>query len=698
MRNKRGVAIFLVLSCISLLAANDRVFGFESMSHVNMSRDALKLHGFGESSVKIVQITNFYNDLYEKGNEDILNWFVNDELQEIIDHADKLHFDSTSRLFNTLMVEREWQRMARVTSLEIQRLSAERNIPGILTVLGISLHAVQDFYSHSNWVEPKAASKMVEGQAYGPGWREMKIYGTHPTWFDIPPQVRRSRGEIYVMKHPDVTSGPQSRGHGKWNTDDNKSLEHGLNKDSSARPYYTDAYITAFIATRQWVEAVRGWVGSDYVWREVQRYNGLSKSFLDEELHLGVFGLSWFAGGWDGAMGKSEDSLELGRTALKYGTHLIGHGSLHGTWVSLVKRMTNPNPPAVNTPIANSRQFQKGLEFVKFKIHYYNVLYATGEFNLDIYSKVEIGGQRQTSFLVRDTNKFRFTYPYRPFTFMKATYKGKKASEPVLTLNLWLETGNLQGAGTDDSLYLRVNNRTRIKIPGYDNFDDFERGGKRMYHLSIPAGLKVSDIRYLKIEKPSNGRNGAYQLGGLRIYVNNRTLYRMSGINRWLNSNIRSLQMPGYSYRRNLTEEVLFKVDFWDLDTGSSNDHLDINYRKGEKSVSFLYNKESRRYRGDISGINGYINTRGYHGDRLRFRGRLNTIRVKPAPRFESPPPIVVVPPSQVLEPTPPVVDPVPPVVALPPPMVVLESPLVKPAPRVVKPVLRVVKPHVMSY
>jgi hypothetical protein len=633
MINKHRVTITLVLICLGLLTANKDAYGFETMSHMNMTRDALKLHAFGESAVKIVQITNFYNDLYEKGNEDKINWLVTDNVQKIIDLAEKLHFDSSSRPYNTFMVQKEWQRMTRVTYSLVKKLGAKKDILGILTVLGASLHVVQDFYSHSNWVEPKSRTRMVEGPASGPGWKEMIRYGSHPTWFDIPKKVRFSRGEIYVMPQPGVKSGFHTRGHGNWKTDDNKSLKNGLNKDSSARPYYTDAYITAYIATRQWVDAVRTWVGNDAVWRAVRRYSGIGKSTLNRELDLGVFKSSWFAGGWDGARGVGEDKLELLGTFVKYGAHVRNATKLHFKWIAAIKKMTDTNPPAVNITIPNSRKYQVGLEFVKFQINYYKALSSFGwKDDPDIYAKVELGGLKQTSFRIRSKKSFRFSYPYRPFTFMKATYKGRKISEPVLFLQLWLKTGTQQGAGTDDSMYLRVNRNTRIKIPGYEDFDDFERGDKRMYRLPVPEGLKVSDIRYLRIEKPKNGKKGEYQLGGMGLVVNSRWLYRNKNINRWLNKRTRSWQARDYTYKRNLTEEVPIKVNLWDYDTRirGSHDHADINPEKGTKSIAFIYDKVSGKYRGDIKG-QGRINVSG-SGDsnRLLFRGRLNTIRVNP--------------------------------------------------------------------
>ncbi len=124
----------------------------------------------------------------------------------------------------------------------------------------------------------------------------------------------------------------------------------------------------------------------------------------------------------------------------------------------------------------------------------------------------------------------------------------------------------------------------------------------------------------------------------LRLYLFTRTdpiPYRESGINRWLNSNRRSLPIRNYTYRRNLTEEVPVKVNMWDFDTRSrgSSDRADLNRFKGAKSFTCLYDKESRKYRGAVKGKNGSINTRGYgDSNQLRFKGKLRTIKVEPAP------------------------------------------------------------------
>ena len=118
-----------------------------------------------------------------------------------------------------------------------------------MAVLGISLHAVQDFYAHSNWVEDPVA----ENGRGGPGVSSLG-YGETPTWFDVPPEVRRQ-----LVGNRAVYTGVKGipRGHGNWQSNKNKNLRGGLNKDWPGRPKYQEAYVTAYFATRQWIRAVR---------------------------------------------------------------------------------------------------------------------------------------------------------------------------------------------------------------------------------------------------------------------------------------------------------------------------------------------------------------------------------------------------------------------------------------------------------
>ena len=42
-----------------------------------------------------------------------------------------------------------------------------------------------------------------------------------------------------------------------------------MNKDWPGRPLWLESAVTAYFASRQWVEAVRSWVADDAFWQRV---------------------------------------------------------------------------------------------------------------------------------------------------------------------------------------------------------------------------------------------------------------------------------------------------------------------------------------------------------------------------------------------------------------------------------------------
>src|SRR5262249_35235403 len=106
-----------------------------------------------------------------------------------------------------------------------------------LTILGLSLHAVQDFYSHSNWVErhPRRGpeyrtdtwwnSPVAPGTDIHTGWYKNALYPSRP----------RNAQDA----HGDATSG--------------------LNHDAYGRPRWDEAYVFAYAASAEWAEALVNW-------------------------------------------------------------------------------------------------------------------------------------------------------------------------------------------------------------------------------------------------------------------------------------------------------------------------------------------------------------------------------------------------------------------------------------------------------
>ena len=84
-------------------------------------------------------------------------------------------------------VEAEWDRLRRAVWSLVQEAHAHNDPQELVAVLGMSLHEVQDFYAHTNWVEPP-----TDGFGGGPDWQSLG-YGSNPTWFDLPKAAREEQ-------------------------------------------------------------------------------------------------------------------------------------------------------------------------------------------------------------------------------------------------------------------------------------------------------------------------------------------------------------------------------------------------------------------------------------------------------------------------------------------------------------------------
>jgi hypothetical protein len=75
-------------------------------------------------------------------------------------------------------------------------------------------------------------------------------------------------------------------------------------------------------------------------------------------------------------------------------------------------------------------------------------------------------------------------------------------NEPVLFVEIHLETADIENAGTDDNVYvsLNKNNSTLLNYPR----NDFERGDSDRYHLSNKGIREVKDIHSIFINKDGN--------------------------------------------------------------------------------------------------------------------------------------------------------------------------------------------------
>jgi hypothetical protein len=229
---------------------------------------------------------------------------------------------------------------------------------------------------------------------------------------------------------------------------------------------------------------------------------------------------------------------------------------------------------------------------------------------------------------------------YEPLTWIRSVPTTNRASTPVTTMTVRIETGDRRFAGTDDDVYLQINGNRRFSLDK-GLYDDFERGDNDTYSVPIGNatrdGLTVGDIDRVAIEKSKDGAAGGWFLHGVTLIVNGQVLVSNRTIDRWLEKSNRIWTAPGL-VRDNRTDDV---VGVWlqlrDDDFGP-NDTGDINVYDRHTSAPIAYRLgptvEGRALPG--AQLRGRLPLD--NGDSARLTYRLTTLAVIPPPQPVPPP------------------------------------------------------------
>lgn len=203
---------------------------FDTGPHASITIDALTRAGFNRNAANAVQVENWLTDYYTSSPT------IGKPAQCDLE---KLHFDD---VFSNADIANYWATFTANTYAAVKQSEKDNDVVEFYVVLGMSLHVVQDFYSHSNWLELYAP----------PAGR----YGT-ATWF----QFRNGPGNRYTGWYPNCLNIPQGNHvpHGGYTS--------GLNHDSVVRPGYDRAYVYALAASYEWTQNVLGWIGSGFAAR-----------------------------------------------------------------------------------------------------------------------------------------------------------------------------------------------------------------------------------------------------------------------------------------------------------------------------------------------------------------------------------------------------------------------------------------------
>jgi hypothetical protein len=609
----------ILIATLGLLSSRPTL-AFDTGSHFDLIENALMAEGFGRDPIRVVQVSSFHTDFYDNSGEVPQSGHVaNDTWTHLLGNvftlsedwpdsvmraADVLHFD---RVKSTVAVDNEWKRLATTTRSALLARARSHDLEGMLVIMGISLHEVQDFYAHSNWVEPQPG----KGEATrfdGPGWStggltpdQVSRFGRYPTWWDLPEDVRKV-ATIYTLS--------QTRGHGDWDSDRGACLCTALNKDWSGRPLYRDAYVTAYFATRQWIDAMQSWVHDPGLWNDLRAFRTTQSEDLARDWE-GAIRLSRYTGHWSGNWDKGMSKSDL----VAYGTRHYFAGGVRRyrkLWELNVNRVaarlgSADAGPAV-AAITSSKPIQDKEQFVSLKIEKIAQIDdidqdAIVENEADWYVDANVAGLEFHSGVINGANSYGFPSPHSGFQFLRAVPSSALFDEMVCTMKIELATGSGDGAGTDADVWVRFNDDTRIEIPYSNEFDDFETGRRDSYVLNPGDGLRVRDIKYIQIERDNDSDHSAWELAGVNLWVNGRKIYSSGDMNVWLKRGATSWRAPSFHATAPKTPRIPVRIQLWDDDNIYSGDeHADINPARKSRDLRILYDRTDASFQGDANG------------------------------------------------------------------------------------------------
>ncbi len=352
--------ISALLALVALLGSP--AAGFDTFWHATASQRVGTEFGFSDDATNIMQLGNFSPDFFGPVAEYAAEHLDNKELAEfnkeginktdVKQYAIFLHFDNLNGDLNrNSKFDRIFTQLLKATQSALadyhKKHDLDERTRKILTLmtLGASLHAVQDFYSHSDWIHQNFTStkmtmvQLPSGELRAPTWFEVRDkLGNPDKW---PFQVRtglfppvpdnpyththmnhdNSRLIYKEYETPGAPVVPQAPYHqaGPVPTRDQDS--------ASAFAHQQLAVNTAIAASIEWVNKIEENGDAKAAIESAKTWDLRSDNpKLEEELKAGLaaqMALSCAAGKWDGD-DPPQDKAELCRAVLENKMNPIG--------------------------------------------------------------------------------------------------------------------------------------------------------------------------------------------------------------------------------------------------------------------------------------------------------------------------------------------------------------------------------------
>jgi hypothetical protein len=406
-----GVLLLAIGAWAACLSA--RLWAFDTGHHHDLTGSAMKSLGFNANSIKTAQLENWLVDYYSS-----------QPLAGLEDDLKKLHFDN---LEDTARVAIYWKRFKVNSKAAFEKAAADGDSVRVVALLGMSLHAVQDFYTHSDWVEqhPIPASGFLTD-----------------SYFD---NAILASGSIRTGHYPNHLP-LRSTDHGGG-----AAAAAGMNHDAYSRARWDRAYVHAFCASRQWIEAVRTWVvsvpGGATVWTDALNLNLAAGDLTNLDRDLGsAYRISEYAPGghWKGP--GSDSSFDFGKAVAKFASSgdsiFVKHLKDHKWHKQLTDGLeltaapdTDPTIPSITHPFVAVQVRTLHVEELPVGV-LESKIDVRGK--ADFYAIVTIDGQQFTESMQLDGASI--SPAWRSIAFVPASQ-----SSVSIRYELWEEDGGLAG-------------------------------------------------------------------------------------------------------------------------------------------------------------------------------------------------------------------------------------------------------------
>lgn len=331
-----GFMLQKVSALLALLAMfASPTMGFDSYWHAQCIQRVGEQFGFAEDAWKVMQLGNFSPDFFGpvadyaskglKGSElDLLNQYQARNPQ-VRGAAVFLHFDNLNNDFKrnsdfdflfTHLLQSTQHLLAGFNNLKVD----ERTRRALtLVTLGASLHSVQDFYSHSDWIHndfDKTDVKTVRlptGGVRAPTWFEFRTKHNEPDkWpfrvqsgiYPPPPKVPNTHTHMNHdnsrLTYAEAENGAPVHSQAAFH---NAGPVPARGDDASNFAHQQLAVNTAVAASLEWVKKVEEDSEARKAIDSVKLWNFKNDAHLAKELQAGILTektLSCASGKWDG--------------------------------------------------------------------------------------------------------------------------------------------------------------------------------------------------------------------------------------------------------------------------------------------------------------------------------------------------------------------------------------------------------------